>query len=64
MLDGKTIPDAIHRGVREALVDRARAGYSSVVQERDGRIRWIPPDEMLRMLGEPPIARPVPPPEV
>lgn len=27
------------------------------------RLRWIPPDEMLRLLGEPPIARPVPPPE-
>lgn len=62
MLDGRTVPDAAYRGVREALLDRARAGLSSVVFE-NGQIRWIPPDEMFRLLGEEPVARAVRPPE-
>jgi predicted ABC-type ATPase len=51
MLDGKTVPEAARRAVREALLDRARAGLASVVAE-NGHIRWIPAEEMLRRLGE------------
>jgi hypothetical protein len=51
MLDGKTVPEAVRQAVREALLDRARAGLASVVAE-NGHIRWIPAEEMLRRLGE------------
>jgi predicted ABC-type ATPase len=55
MLDGKTVLETARQGVREALLDRARAGLASVVSE-NGEIRWIPPDEMLRWLAEEPVS--------
>jgi hypothetical protein len=44
--DADTIITAIQRGVNEALLDHKRTGDPIVVW-RDGKVRWIPADEIV-----------------
>jgi hypothetical protein len=47
------IMDAIGRAVREAVLDHARAGRP-VATWRDGKVVWIPPEEILARLANDP----------
>jgi hypothetical protein len=51
--DRALIGAALWRGVREALLSHARAGHP-VATWRDGKVVWIPPDEILARLAAPP----------
>jgi hypothetical protein len=44
---GELIDAALRKGVREAL-ERHKALGKPVVIERDGKIVWVPADELLR----------------
>jgi hypothetical protein len=48
--DDDLITEAINQGVREALLDHARAGNPVPVSE-NGQIVWLTPDEIYRRLG-------------
>jgi hypothetical protein len=56
LADHALITAAIRRGVRAALLHHARAG-NPVATWRDGKVVWIPPEEILATLlsdqGEP-----------
>lgn len=43
--DGTLIDEAIKRGVREALLRHKKLGQSIVIW-RDGKVVWIPPEEI------------------
>jgi hypothetical protein len=51
LADDALITAAINRGVREAVLEHARAGRP-VATWRDGKVVWIPPDEILSSFGE------------
>ncbi len=48
---------AIQRAVREAVLSHARAGFP-VAAWRDGKVVWIQPDEVFRLLGGDPSSIP------
>ncbi len=48
--DLAAITKAIQRGVREAVLAHARAGHP-VAGWRDGKVVWVPPEEILRTLA-------------
>jgi hypothetical protein len=48
--DTAAITQAIQRGVREALLMHARAG-NPVAGWRDGKVVWVPPEEILQSLA-------------
>jgi hypothetical protein len=48
--DNELITEALRQGVREALLDHARAGNPVAVSE-NGEIVWLTPDEIYRRLG-------------
>ena len=50
--DRVAITQAIQRAVREAVLAHARAGYP-VAEWRDGKVVWVPPEEILRFFGTP-----------
>jgi hypothetical protein len=43
--EGKPIEDALTRGIRQALAVHKRLGHSVVVW-RDGKVVWLPPEEI------------------
>jgi hypothetical protein len=43
--EGKPIDDALTRGVRQAMAIHKRLGHS-VVTWRDGKVVWVPADEI------------------
>ena len=45
-LDYAAIEAAISRGVNEAVLTHARLGYA-VPEWRDGKVVWVPPEEIL-----------------
>ena len=45
-LDYAAIESAISRGVNEAVLTHARLGYA-VPEWRDGKVVWVPPEEIL-----------------
>ena len=47
-LDYAAIEAAISRGVNEAVLTHARLGYA-VPEWRDGKVVWVPPEEILAM---------------
>jgi hypothetical protein len=49
--DRKTIPEAVRRAVREALLSHARAG-NPVAVWRDEKVVWLQPDEVFRLIAE------------
>ncbi len=49
------ITDAIRRAVREAVLKLARAGKPVSTWE-DGKVVWIPPEEILSRFGNEPSA--------
>lgn len=54
--DRAVIQAAIAKGTREAVLAHARAGHSIPVY-RNGKVIWIPPEEILARHGqEPPTA--------
>jgi len=54
--DSRAVTEAIQRAVREAVLAHARAGHP-VAAWRDGKVVWIPPEEILRTLATEPIFR-------
>jgi hypothetical protein len=54
-VDGSLIDAAIARAVREAVLQHARAG-NPVATVRDGKVVWIPPEEIRAQIAEPPAA--------
>ena len=50
--DRAAITRAVQRAVREAVLAHARAGHS-VAEWRDGKVVWVPPEEILRTLETP-----------
>jgi hypothetical protein len=48
--DRAAVAKAIQRGVREAVLAHARAGRP-VAGWRDGKVVWVPPEEILRSLA-------------
>jgi hypothetical protein len=48
--------EAVRRAVRAAVLDHARAGRA-VPTWRDGKVVWIPPEEILSQLGSDPFRR-------
>jgi hypothetical protein len=46
--DPELVWAAVRRGAREAVLMHARAGRS-VPTTRDGKVVWIPPDELLAL---------------
>ncbi len=54
LLDDESLIDAaIARAAREAVLQHARAGYP-VATMRDGKVVWIPPEEILARFAAPP----------
>jgi hypothetical protein len=53
LADHALINDAISRAVREAVLDHARAGQP-VATWRDGKVVWIPPEEILTHFADDP----------
>ena len=51
--DRAIIQAAIAKGTREAVLTHARAGHSVPVF-RDGKVVWIPPEEILARHGQEP----------
>jgi hypothetical protein len=51
MADHALITEAIARGVREAVLQHARAGRPVPIWQ-DGKVVWIPPDEILARLQD------------
>lgn len=51
MADHTLITEAIRRGVREAVLDHARAGRP-VATWQNGKVVWIPPAEILARLSQ------------
>jgi hypothetical protein len=51
--DDRLIDAAIARAAREAVLQHARAGYP-VATMRDGKVVWIPPEEILARFAAPP----------
>jgi hypothetical protein len=50
--DTAAITEAIQRGVKEALLAHARAGYP-VAGWQDGQVVWMQPEEILRLFAPP-----------
>jgi len=50
--DNALVTEAIARGVREALLQHARAGLPAA-ETRDGKVVWITPEEILARFAEP-----------
>lgn len=48
---GKPITDAVRRGAREAMKQYIQAG-ESMVSWKDGKVVFIPPAELKKMLAE------------
>jgi hypothetical protein len=55
LADPKLIQAALQRAGREALLQHARAG-NPVSVLRDGKVVWIPPEEILARFAAPPAA--------
>jgi hypothetical protein len=53
LVDHDLILAAIRRGVREAVLTHAQAGQSVATWE-NGKVVWIPPEEILLRLAEKP----------
>jgi hypothetical protein len=51
LADNSIITAAIGRGVREALLEHARAGRA-VPSWQEGKVVWIPPEEILARLAD------------
>jgi hypothetical protein len=49
--DRKLIHSAVRKAVREAVLTHARAG-NPVPTWREGKVVWIPPDEILAQLNQ------------
>jgi hypothetical protein len=47
LADRALIEAAIQRAVREAVLTHARAGHA-VAEWRDGKVVWVPPEEVMR----------------
>jgi hypothetical protein len=48
--DQRAIEAALRRATREADLSHARAGFP-VATWRDGKVVWVQPDEVFRLLG-------------
>jgi hypothetical protein len=59
LADHALITAAITRGVREAVLQHARAGHP-VAEGRDGKVIWIPPQEILTQLAGEPVPQEAP----
>jgi hypothetical protein len=55
LADRALITEAIARAVREAVLQHARAGHP-VAEGRDGKVIWVPPQEILAQLGSEAVA--------
>jgi hypothetical protein len=53
LADTTVITAALQRAVREAVLQHARAGFP-VSTMRDGKVVWIPPEEILARFADPP----------
>jgi hypothetical protein len=51
LADHALITEAINRAVREAVLTHARAGRPVATWE-NGRVVWIPPDQILARLSQ------------
>ena len=49
--DSQLMSDAVARGIREAILQHARAGRP-VSAWRDGKVVWVPPEEILAQFAE------------
>ena len=50
LADHQLIAEALGRGVREALMQHAQAGQSVAIW-RDGKVTWVPAEEIVAPLG-------------
>jgi hypothetical protein len=55
LVDYQLMESAIQRGVREAVITHAKLGQS-VCTLRDGKVVWIPPEEILAKFAAQPTA--------
>lgn len=53
LADRSLITAAVRKAVREAVLQHARAG-KPVATYRDGKVVWIPPEEILAQLTDEP----------